>query len=394
MLCEDVVKIPERLMLEAGEEERTMSNGNAQAVPEISKILDDHRDESHVIVLQDYPDPDAISSALAHQLISTAFEIRCDILYSGKISHQQNVALVKLLGIELVRFERSVDLSRYAGAVFVDNQGTTAEEIVRELERNKVPALVVVDHHELQQRLEPLFADIRRSMGATASIYAEYLEQGLLRMDKSRRDHVMLATALTHGILSDTNALVRACPEDFHAAAYLSQFRDPDLLETIMNQARSKQTMEVIHRALGNRVTVESFSVAGVGYLRAEDRDAIPQAADFLISEENTHTAIVYGIVAGPEKQETLIGSMRTLKLTLDPDDFIKEVLGRDATGAFFGGGKMSAGGFQIPMGFLSGGESEEFRKQKWAVFDAQIKQRIFSKIGIKRQEEGSAGIS
>lgn len=370
-----------------------MCGGNAQAVPEITKILDSHRGKSHVIVLQDYPDPDGISSALAHQLISTNFDVRCDILYSGKVSHQQNVALVKLLGIELVRFDGSMDLSGYAGAVFVDNQGTTAEEIVKELEKSKVPALVVVDHHEPQQRLEPLFTDIRRGMGATASIYAEYIEEGLLRMDKSRRDHVMLATALTHGILSDTNGLVRACPEDFHAAAYLSQFRDADLLETIMNQARSKQTMEVIHRALGNRVTVESFSVAGIGYLRAEDRDAIPQAADFLVSEENIHTAIVYGIVAGPGKEETLIGSMRTLKLTLDPDDFIKEVLGRDATGAFFGGGKMSAGGFQIPMGFLSGGESEEFRKQKWAVFDAQIKQRIFSKIGVKRQEEGSTGV-
>ena len=132
----------------------------------------------------------------------------------------------------------------------MDNQGTTAEEIVRHLEEAGVPALVVVDHHELQHRLEPACQDIRRTSGATATIYAEYLEQGIVQMDKSRKEHVMAATALTHGIITDTNGLTRAGPEDFHAAAFLSRFRDPDLLEQIMNQSRPKKTMEVIHRAL------------------------------------------------------------------------------------------------------------------------------------------------
>ena len=54
-------------------------------------------------MLQDFPDPDAISSAYTHQLISALFEIEVDIFYSGEISHQQNIALVKLLGIDLTR---------------------------------------------------------------------------------------------------------------------------------------------------------------------------------------------------------------------------------------------------------------------------------------------------
>jgi nanoRNase/pAp phosphatase (c-di-AMP/oligoRNAs hydrolase) len=118
-------------------------------------------------------------------------------------------------------------------------------------------------------------------------------------MDKSLREHVMLATALTHGIITDTIGLTRASREDFHAAGFLSDFRDADLLQQIMNQARPKKTMEVIHRALEDKVTVESFFIAAVGYLRAEDRDAIPQTTDFLVTEENIHTAVVYGIVTG-----------------------------------------------------------------------------------------------
>jgi nanoRNase/pAp phosphatase (c-di-AMP/oligoRNAs hydrolase) len=353
----------------------------------MAEILDAHRGENHIIVLQDYPDPDAISSAFAHQLISAGFDIRCDIVYTGKISHPQNIALVKLLGIELVRFDSSLDWKRYAGAVYVDNQGTTAEEIVKHLEEAGVAALAVVDHHELQQRLEPVFNDIRRTYGATASIYAEYLEQGLVQMDKSRKEHVMVATALTHGIITDTNGLTGAGAKDFNAAAFLSGFRDADLLQQLMNQSRSKKTMEIIHRALENRVTVESFSIAGIGQLRAEDRDVIPQVSDFLVSEENIHTAIVFGIVTGNERVEEIIGSLRTTKITLDPDEFIKDAFGKDAAGSYYGGGKASAGGFKIPIGFLSGGEGEARGEKKWQVFDEQIKQKLFAKIGVKEHE-------
>ncbi|MBN2705471.1 MAG: bifunctional oligoribonuclease/PAP phosphatase NrnA, partial [Deltaproteobacteria bacterium] len=67
-----------------------------------------------------------------------------------------------------------------------------------------------------------------------------------------------------------------------------------------------------------------------------------------------------------------------------DPDQFIKEAFGKDARGQYFGGGKMSAGGFHIPIGFLSGGEGSDYRERKWDLFDKQILQKIFLKIGAK----------
>jgi len=357
-------------------------HGNTM-VTELAQILEAHRGERHVAVVQDFPDPDAISSAYAHQAISAQFEIGVDIVYAGRISHLQNITMVRLLQIDLIRFDEALDLGQYDAAIYVDNQGTTAGSVVKALEAAKVPALIVVDHHERQERLDPQFSDIRRT-GAAATIYAGYLEHGLLPMDASQSEHVLVATALTHGIITDTAGFIRAGPEDFHAAAYLSRFRDADLLEQIMSQVRSKQTMENIRRALANRVTVESFSVAGLGYLRASDRDAIPQAADFLLTEENVHTAIVYGIVTRQDEEEVLIGSMRTTKITVNPDQFIKEVFGQDAAGHFFGGGKLDAGGFEIPVGFLSGGRGAEYRDLKWQVYDAQIRQKIFAKIGAE----------
>lgn len=350
----------------------------------LAEILAAHRDEKHVIVLHDYPDPDAISAAYAHRLISAEFGIETDILYYGKISHQQNIALVKLLGFNLLHFEPTLDLGQYQAAVFVDGQGTTAEEIVKALEAAGVPPLIVVDHHEAQERLKPEFSDIRRT-GAVATIYAKYLEQSLVALDKSNKEHVLAATALMHGLISDTNGFIQANTEDFQAAGFLSWFTDVELLGQIMRQSRPKQVMEIIRRALGDRVTVESFSIAGIGYVRAEDRDAIPQAADFLLTEENIHTAIVYGIVVGTNREEKLIGSLRTSKITLDPDEFLKEVLGQDETGRYYGGGKMLAGGFEIPIGFLSGDPDDEYRRLKWQVYDNQVKQKLFKKIGVEQ---------
>ncbi|MEZ4770084.1 MAG: DHH family phosphoesterase [Caldilineales bacterium] len=188
-----------------------------------------------MIVIQDFPDPDAIASAYAHQLISSRFDIQTEIVYAEQISHLQNIALVKLLNIATTRFDPSMDLSRFDGAVFIDTQGTTSAGILEALEDAAVPAVIVVDHHEPQDRIEPEFSDIRR-IGAAATMFAQYIEQGALQFDKSQREHVAVATALLHGILTDTNGFIRAGEEDFAAAGYLSRLRDSDLLQQVMTQ--------------------------------------------------------------------------------------------------------------------------------------------------------------
>ena len=343
-------------------------------------LLTAHRGERHIIVLHAYPDPDAISSAYAHRLISAECGIETDIIYCGTISHAQNIALTRLLNLELTAYSPDFDLKPYAGAVFVDHQGGTCAALMAALEAAGVPPLIVVDHHETQGNLQPVFSDIRR-VGATATIYAEYLESGPLQLDKANKDHVTVATAMLHGLMTDTGNFIQAGAADFHAASYLSQFSDTNLLSQIMSQSRSKPTMDIIQRALASRTSVANFSIAGVGYLRSENRDAIPQTADFLASEENVHTAIVYGIVSDDAGGEKLIGSLRTSKLVLDPDQFIKDVFGKDSTGHYFGGGKQTAGGFQVPIDFLAGTGREQYADLKWQVYDAQIKHRLLAKL-------------
>jgi nanoRNase/pAp phosphatase (c-di-AMP/oligoRNAs hydrolase) len=362
-----------------------------QKVETLHQVLERHRGDRQLAVLQDFPDPDALSCAWAYKLIAQQYDIRCDIVYAGTLSHQENIALVKLTGLPVQRWTlhsaKEKDLSVYQGCVFIDNQGTTTQ-LLSLLMQMGIPVTAIVDHHSTQGDLKPEFIDLRPQARATATIFTQYLQAGLLKLDNSIADHVKCATALMHGLRSDTNRLMQAQEDDFLAAAYLSRFYDSQLLNAVLQASRSKRVMDVIERSLRNRILQNNFSIAGVGYLRYDDRDAIPQAADFLVTEENVHTAVVYGIVHDEDEDlEVVIGSLRTNKITLDPDEFIKEAFGQDAQGRFFGGGRSMAGGFEIPMGFLSGfNESSEYTRIKWEVFDAQIKQKL---LRLVNPEEG-----
>lgn len=348
---------------------------------EMAALLEKHRGERHAIVLQDYPDPDALSSAWAHKMIAARYGIECDIVYEGRISHQENLALVQLTDIEIIRYSEGDDLKAYQATIFIDNQGTTAK-LTDLFEAAGVDPLIIVDHHERQDRITSEFTDIRK-IGATATIYTEYIREGLLELNKSDIQHVRLATALMHGIRSETSGLVRAREEEMSAATFLTRLVDQSMLEDILSVKRSKQVMDVIREALENREIRESYSISGVGYLRSEDRDSIPQAADFLLTEENVHTAIVYGIIAKGDR-EMVVGSMRTSKVTLNPDEFLKEALGATETGRYYGGGRRGAGGFEIPIGFLAAVRDDDMKRMKWRLYDELIKRKLLEKIGVQ----------
>jgi nanoRNase/pAp phosphatase (c-di-AMP/oligoRNAs hydrolase) len=370
-------------------ERRWLEASSQPKVAALRQTLEGHRSERQLIIIQDFPDPDALSSAWAYQLIAQQHHIQCDIVYAGALSHQENIALVKLTNLPAKRWGvqtlKDRDLSVYRGCVLIDNQGTTSH-LMHLVKQAGIPITVIIDHHSTQGDLEAEFTDIRPHTRATATILTQYLQAGLLKLDSNNDEHIKCATALMHGLRSDTNRLMQAQEEDFLAAAYLSRFYDVQLLNAVLQTARSKRVMDVIERSLKNRVVQNNFSIAGVGYLRYDDRDAIPQAADFLVTEENVHTAVVYGIVHDEDDElEVVIGSLRTTKITLDPDEFIKEAFGQDSNGRFFGGGRMMAGGFEIPMGFLgSFNDNPEYAKLKWEVFDIQIKQKLWRLVNPK----------
>jgi nanoRNase/pAp phosphatase (c-di-AMP/oligoRNAs hydrolase) len=367
--------------------ERPVHFGDDERARAFAEFLAHHRNETHVAALQDFPDPDAISGALAYRLLAERYNIEVDILYEGRISHQENQALVQVLDLELTRYTEGLPLDRYDGAIFIDNQGTTTR-LTDRLERAGVRTLAVIDHHAPQGLLRAEFTDVR-PVGAVATILADYLRSGeILTLDPEKQAHVHLATALVHALRSETNGMVRAGAEEYAAGAFLSRYQDPRLLEAILHVQRSRGTMDVIRIALTDRLVLGGYSIAGVGYLRHNDRDAIPQATDFLLTEENVHTAIVYGILTGEGEREVVVGSVRTQKLTMDVDQFLKSALGSDGRGRYYGGGRSRAGGFEIPIGFLEGTLDPEQMRLKWDAFNHQIRTRLLRGAGLEPEEE------
>jgi nanoRNase/pAp phosphatase (c-di-AMP/oligoRNAs hydrolase) len=92
-----------------------------------------------------------------------------------------------------------------------------------------------------------------------------------------------------------------------------------------------------------------TWAFAGVGQVRAQDRDAIGQAADFLVRRDGIRTVVTYGIVDG-----WIDGSLRTTDPSLDPAVWLREAFGVGPLGLPYGGGRRGKGGFQIPLGPLS----------------------------------------
>jgi nanoRNase/pAp phosphatase (c-di-AMP/oligoRNAs hydrolase) len=350
-------------------------------------LLSTRRGERHAVAIQDFPDPDAISSALAYREIARGFDISVEILFEGLISHPENLALVNLLEIDLSAYSEELPLDEFDAAVFVDNQGTTTRLTAR-LKEAGVPTLAVIDHHDPQDLLDPVFSDVR-PVGAAATLFVEYLESGLFfEMDPANPSHTNLATALMHGLYSESSSFIRAGRAELRAASYLTGYLDVDLLERVLCVQKSRGTMDVIQTALAERTIRAGFSLAGVGLVRWADRDAIPQAADFLLTEENIHTTVVYGIVTGEDGREVISGSLRTTNATLGVDAFLKKALGKDVRGKPFGGGRARAGGFEIDLGFLSNGNGDrEEHLTKWQLFDKQIRRRIFYAAGLDSEK-------
>ena len=360
--------------------------GDQERAERFAAFLRAHTGETHIAVLQDYPDPDAISSAIGYRELARCCDIEVEIVYQGRISHQENLALVHLLELELTRWTEGLALDRYDGAVFLDNQGTTTR-LTEQLEQAGVPTLAIIDHHARQELLDPELADIRE-VGAAATIVIDYIRGSrVLELSAENEAHTRLATALMHGLRSETKGFIAGGAEELLAAAYLTPFVDTGLLESILQVQRSRGTMDIIKIALTDRTVRGGFSVAGVGYLRHADRDAVPQATDFLATEQNVHTAIVYGILRGEGEREVVVGSMRTADVTVDVDTYLKSALGTDFRGRYYGGGRSGAGGFEIPVGFLEGTTDPEQMRLKWVAFNRQVREKLMRAAGL--DEEG-----
>lgn len=314
------------------------------AAPTLLDALATARGTKLVILLGGHPDPDSIGAALAHRRICEHAGVDATIAHVHAVSRLENRALIKLLGVPLLRVESPEDLSQFRYLSLVDaSRPDPTVTLPAGLE-----VLTLVDHHG-GDSVDAPFKDIQLGVGATATIYARYLEEGLVPFGTAQRQDVVVATALLAGIRADTDDYYLATPADFRAAAYLRPLADMSVMRQMGRRVVAASSMDVLARALADLEIVRDFALAGVGSVSPNDRDAIGEAADYILRREDIDTVLTFGVVG-----DRVDGSLRTVSAGVDPRQFLELAFGKDLNGRPYGGGRADKGGFQVPLGVLA----------------------------------------
>lgn len=325
-----------------------------------------------LIALRGHPDPDGIASALAQAHIAQRQGVaKTTIAYCHELSHRENRALVKLLNVEMKKLRNIGEAEKVDFISLVD-----AHDIDPDLGGavEQIEVLTIVDHHRAHAPPRARFVDLRHDVGATATIFVEYLQE-LCPLSPDQDDDRRVATALMHGLATDTDDFTLARATDFRAAAQLADICDRDLLQDLSRRLIAPSAMDVIARSLAALVVRRNFAMAGVGFVAESERDTIAQAADFLIRREDIDTVVVFGVVG----DRFIEGSLRTHSPSVDPGVWLEQAFGHDERGKAYGGGRRDKGGFRIPIGFL--GRATD-RAQLWSLVEHAARQALLRQLG------------
>jgi nanoRNase/pAp phosphatase (c-di-AMP/oligoRNAs hydrolase) len=333
---------------------------------QLQKLLRDG-DELN-IVCHNNPDPDCLASALALGRIAAAAGIdERQILYSGKISHQQNRAFVNLLDIDLQSFDSATVTDRHPGSLlaFVDHSIPG--------ENNQVPldteVDIVIDHHPAED-IEARFVDHREELGAAATILTDHVRTLDIELDTE------LATALLFAIRSDTLDFLRgATPVEYDAAGYLHESADQELVQQLSTPSVTGGTLDAISTAIDNRRTNGAVLISHVG--RTSERDSLPQAVDYLVRLEGVETAIVFGVV-----DESVHISARSP----DPRVHVGNILNDAFEDVGSGGGHHDVAGGELPLGIFADYASDD--RQLLDILNEIITDRLVSELNLSEQSE------
>jgi nanoRNase/pAp phosphatase (c-di-AMP/oligoRNAs hydrolase) len=138
--------------------------------------------------------------------------------------------------------------------------------------------------------------------------------------------------------------------------------------------AISHETLDVLGTAIKNREVYPPVLISFAGFIN--EKDAITQAADYLLKLEGISTVLVFGVV-----KDVVHLSARNIDVRFNIGDVLRRAFG-DVGSA--GGHAHSAGG-QIPLGIF--GEISEKEVLSRLIKEA-VKKRFLNAIGIEGASE------
>lgn len=293
----------------------------------------------HVFIqTHNFPDPDAIASAFGLQKLLEVNGIQATICYNGRIDRVSTLQMIKELNIVLLNVNELSHMKQEDEIILVDSQkgNINVEDMVGQI-------IMCIDHHPSNNISDYKFTDIRKDIGACASIVGEYFIENQIPMD------TLTATALIYGIKIDTANLSRGVSQlDLDMFYYLYPKCDMDIVQKLEHSVLQMDDLHAYANAI-NSIEIKSgiaFANTGVDCPEA----LIATISDFMMSIENVFLSVVYA-----RKAEGIKLSVRSKYSTCDAGELCKIALEDYGNG---GGHAHMAGGF-IPF---TGDEEEEER--------------------------------
>ncbi len=324
-------------------------------------------DNGIAIVTQNNPDPDAIASAMSLKRIIEEQGGKAEIIYGDEIGHDENKAMINLLGIEMKPASR-VNIRSYSIIALVES---SIPGVNNPLTRDITPN-IIIDHHPVDMsKVRGDYVDIRPDVGATSTILTQYLRYMGIEIDGD------LATALLYGIKSDTGDFTRgATPEDLEAVMYLYPRARRDVLARIESPLISAEAFDVLAEAIKNRQVRGSCLLSNVGFIT--DRETLPQAAEYLLNLEGVATALVYGIA-----NDVIHISGRNRDVRINLGEVMQKAFG-DIGQA---GGHAHAAAAKIPLGLFG---SVKDKKTLLKLAQEAVADRFLRILGIEKPRPSS----
>jgi nanoRNase/pAp phosphatase (c-di-AMP/oligoRNAs hydrolase) len=279
------------------------------------------------VLITIWADPDALASALALKRLLWRKVQSVAIAHFNEIKRFDNLTMVRLLKIPLVRLHK-VDGSSFSKIALVDGQ-PDHNEAFADFDYD-----VIIDHHPQTTSLHVPFLDIRPDYGAVATMMTEYLRAARIRPAKS------LATALLFGIRVDTdNFESGVAEEDIKAFRYLFPHADMNLLRKIEVADMRAEDLNYFQLALENKQIIDGKIFSHLGQI--ESPDNLVLIADFFTRLHEIAWVVVSGVYR------------KTLVVIIRNDGFRKDA-GAGARSAFgrlgSAGGRRSKARAEIPL--------------------------------------------
>ncbi len=284
-----------------------------------------------LIVLQDFPDPDAIAAASAlKEIANTIGNVQCSVACGGVLGRAENRMLVRYLDLNLLSTDQ-VMLADFDVVAMVDTQPGTGNN---SLPVDVIPD-IVIDHHPIRRATRSsAFYDIRSKYGSTSTILYEYVVSFGLTPDTK------LTTALLYGIRSDTNDLgAESIQADIDASIALYPAANKKMLGRIQTERLPKEYFQMLTLGLQNARSYGPCVVSSIGSIN--NPDMIGEIADLLLRNEESSWALCYGIYG-----KKMLLSLRALDTKYDAGRVMHKLVYKYGTG---GGHNVMAGG-QIPL--------------------------------------------